>query len=63
MSVSSCEKFGYGVLVSQISATKPGTEAIYKIGLIKSFINDIWHFLESDSSSGEPQVVGLHHPY
>ena len=56
MSVSKCEKFGYGVLVSQISSTKPGMEAIYQTGLIQYFINDIWNLLESNRPFGDPHV-------
>ncbi|KAI9104653.1 broad-minded protein-domain-containing protein [Phlyctochytrium arcticum] len=48
MQVSQCEKFGYGVLVSQISSTKPGMGALYASGLLKSFFLDLWALLESD---------------
>ncbi|KAJ1556612.1 hypothetical protein HK096_011585, partial [Nowakowskiella sp. JEL0078] len=32
MQVSKCEKYGYGVFVSQIGTTKLGMEALYKSG-------------------------------
>ncbi|KAJ3109647.1 hypothetical protein HDU97_003123 [Phlyctochytrium planicorne] len=54
MQVSSREKFGYGALVSQISTTKPGMQALYKSGLIRSFLIDMWAHLESDSPFGDP---------
>ncbi|KND05189.1 hypothetical protein, variant 1 [Spizellomyces punctatus DAOM BR117] len=50
MQVSKCEKFGYGVLVSQISTTKPGMQALYATGLIRSFFSDLWAVLEYDGS-------------
>ncbi|KAJ3197649.1 hypothetical protein HK101_002077 [Irineochytrium annulatum] len=56
MQVSSREKFGYGVLVSQVSTTKPGMQALYKTGLLKSFIKDMWTFLESDFPFGNPHL-------
>ncbi|KAJ3208291.1 hypothetical protein HDU67_006913 [Dinochytrium kinnereticum] len=53
MQVSTREKFGYGVLVSQISTTTPGMQALQKSGLITSFFTDMWTALESDSPFGE----------
>ncbi|KAJ3043748.1 hypothetical protein HDV00_004154 [Rhizophlyctis rosea] len=56
MQVSKCEKFGYGVLVSQISTTKPGMQALHNTGLIRFFINDLWRALECDRPYGVPDV-------
>ncbi|KAJ3052354.1 hypothetical protein HK097_006475 [Rhizophlyctis rosea] len=56
MQVSKCEKFGYGVLVSQISSTKPGMQALYNTGLIRFFVNTLWTALERDCPFGVPDV-------
>ncbi|KAI8923764.1 broad-minded protein-domain-containing protein [Entophlyctis helioformis] len=48
LQVSKCEKFGYGTLVSQISTTPAGTEALWKTGLVHSFIHDMWSHLSCD---------------
>ncbi|KAI8822140.1 broad-minded protein-domain-containing protein [Fimicolochytrium jonesii] len=50
MQVSKCDKFGYGVLVSQISTTKSGMQALYSAGLLKLFFSDMWGFLEHDDT-------------
>ncbi|KAJ3411726.1 hypothetical protein HDV05_001786 [Chytridiales sp. JEL 0842] len=49
LQVSSCEKFGYGVLVSQISTTEPGMEALYKSGMIKSLVKALYDEFDGDS--------------
>ncbi|KAJ3254152.1 hypothetical protein HK104_007239, partial [Borealophlyctis nickersoniae] len=56
MQVSKCEKFGYGVLVSQVSTTKPGMQALCKTGLTKSFLSDLWTVLECSQPFGVPDV-------
>ena len=56
MQVSKCEKFGYGVLVSQISSTKPGMQALHNTGLIRFFINTLWTALERDCPYGAADV-------
>ncbi|KAJ3327645.1 hypothetical protein HDU76_011390 [Blyttiomyces sp. JEL0837] len=56
MQVSSCEKFGYGVLVSQVSTTKPGMAALIRTGLIKSFISNVWGLLEIDKPFGDQSI-------
>jgi hypothetical protein len=53
LQVSSCEKFGYGVLVSQLSTTRPGMQALYVTGLIKSFLSSLTTALEGDPLFGE----------
>ncbi|KAI9340897.1 broad-minded protein-domain-containing protein [Obelidium mucronatum] len=56
MQVSACEKFGYGVLVSQVSVTGPGMKALCKTGLIGSYLKNLWDLLEFDNPLGEPEV-------
>ncbi|KAJ3019597.1 hypothetical protein HKX48_001962 [Thoreauomyces humboldtii] len=50
MQVSKCDKFGYGVLVSQISTTKSGMHALYSSGLFQLFFSDMWALLEHDDT-------------
>ncbi|KAI8803521.1 broad-minded protein-domain-containing protein, partial [Cladochytrium replicatum] len=53
--VSRCEKFGYGVLASQLSATEPGMRALCATGLTGSFIMDLWtHVIHCDVPFGSP---------
>ncbi|KAJ3020760.1 UNVERIFIED_CONTAM: hypothetical protein HDU68_009986, partial [Siphonaria sp. JEL0065] len=56
MQVSACEKFGYGVLVSQVSVTGPGMKALCKTGLIGSYIRSLWDLLEFENPLGEPEI-------
>ncbi|KAJ3282413.1 hypothetical protein HDU79_009945, partial [Rhizoclosmatium sp. JEL0117] len=56
MQVSACEKFGYGVLVSQVSVTAPGMKALCRTGLIGSYIRNLWDWLEFENSCGEPEI-------
>ncbi|KAM9317399.1 protein broad-minded [Gastrophryne carolinensis] len=46
LQVSKCEKFGYGVMVTQVAATAPGAVALQKSGFIQAFITDLWSALE-----------------
>ncbi|KAI9365394.1 broad-minded protein-domain-containing protein [Zopfochytrium polystomum] len=50
MQVSPCEKFGYGVLVSQISTTPPGMHALAASGILDTFIDSAWTSLIADRS-------------
>ncbi|KAH6577024.1 hypothetical protein BASA60_004260 [Batrachochytrium salamandrivorans] len=54
--VSKCEKFGYGTLVSQVSTTSPGVEALCKTGLVNSFIQEIWVLLSCNRQFGAPHM-------
>ncbi|KAJ3064633.1 hypothetical protein HDU98_011976, partial [Podochytrium sp. JEL0797] len=56
LQVSACEKFGYGVLVSQVSVTGPGMKALCRTGLIGSYIRTLWDLLEFDNPFGEPEI-------
>jgi hypothetical protein len=58
LKVSEYEKFGYGTLVSQISATRPGMTALCKTGWIDSCVNELWGFLECDQPFG-PHVLDI----
>uniref|UniRef100_A0A8C6X3R9 Protein broad-minded n=1 Tax=Naja naja TaxID=35670 RepID=A0A8C6X3R9_NAJNA len=46
LQVSGCEKFGYGVIVSQVAATAPGAAALQNSGFIKALITELWGVLE-----------------
>ncbi|XP_068087481.1 protein broad-minded isoform X2 [Hyperolius riggenbachi] len=46
LQVSRCEKFGYGVMVTQVAATAPGAVALQKSGFIQAFVTDLWAALE-----------------
>ncbi len=61
MQVSRCEKFGYGVLVSQISNTQPGMYALYQSGLFTVYLNDLWSVLEKDCPFGAPHLAKDEH--
>eukprot|EP00842_Homolaphlyctis_polyrhiza_P000608 jgi/Hompol1/1548/HPOL_005322-RA len=54
MQVSKCEKFGYGTLVSQLSTAATGTQALWKTGLVQSFLVDLWKLLSADRPFGAP---------
>ncbi|KAJ3128808.1 hypothetical protein HK100_008957 [Physocladia obscura] len=49
MQVSSSEKFGYGVLVSQIGVTRCGMKALIETGLVENAIKAVWELLEFDN--------------
>nr|XP_018668106.1 protein broad-minded-like [Ciona intestinalis] len=46
LQVSKCEKFGYGVMVTQVAATAAGTSALYKAGFLRAIIHELWSHLE-----------------
>ncbi|XP_028401729.1 protein broad-minded-like isoform X2 [Dendronephthya gigantea] len=46
LQVSKCEKFGYGVMVTQIAATCPGIVALETSGFVTSLLHDLWFCLE-----------------
>ncbi|KAL8186460.1 UNVERIFIED_CONTAM: hypothetical protein K2H54_071199 [Gekko kuhli] len=46
LQVSGCEKFGYGVIVSQVSATASGAIALQNSGFIKALVTELWGILE-----------------
>lgn len=50
LQMSKCEKFGYGALVSQVSVTSPGMQALYNSKLIKSLFEDLKTLLELQNS-------------
>ncbi|CAH1269946.1 TBC1D32 [Branchiostoma lanceolatum] len=46
LQVSKHEKFGYGVMVTQVAATAPGMVALQSTGFIKALVNELWTQLE-----------------
>ncbi|KAF7254316.1 Protein broad-minded [Varanus komodoensis] len=44
--VNGCEKFGYGVIVSQVAATASGAVALQSSGFIKALVTELWSVLE-----------------
>ncbi|XP_041376240.1 protein broad-minded-like isoform X2 [Gigantopelta aegis] len=50
LQVSKCEKFGYGVMVTQVAATAPGMVALQNTGYIKALLMELWTSLECGPS-------------
>uniref|UniRef100_A0A3Q3WXC1 Protein broad-minded n=1 Tax=Mola mola TaxID=94237 RepID=A0A3Q3WXC1_MOLML len=48
LQVSRCEKFGYGLMVTQVAATAPGVMALCSSG-IKALVVELWSVLECSS--------------
>ncbi|XP_062980795.1 protein broad-minded [Elgaria multicarinata webbii] len=46
LQVSGCEKFGYGVIVTQVAATASGAVALQSSGFIKALVTELWGVLE-----------------
>eukprot|EP00057_Strongylocentrotus_purpuratus_P010856 XP_011665330.1 PREDICTED: protein broad-minded [Strongylocentrotus purpuratus] len=46
LQVSKMEKFGYGTMVTQVSATAPGMAALQSSGFIKALTTEMWSVLE-----------------
>ncbi|KAK5879748.1 hypothetical protein CesoFtcFv8_022841 [Champsocephalus esox] len=46
LQVSRCEKFGYGVMVTQVAATAPGVAALHTSGLVRALVVELWAVLE-----------------
>uniref|UniRef100_A0AAR2JZZ3 Protein broad-minded n=1 Tax=Pygocentrus nattereri TaxID=42514 RepID=A0AAR2JZZ3_PYGNA len=46
LQVSRCEKFGYGVMVTQVAATAPGIVALHSSGFIQAIVVELWSALE-----------------
>ncbi|XP_023203531.1 protein broad-minded isoform X2 [Xiphophorus maculatus] len=49
LQVSRCEKFGYGVMVTQVAATAPGVAALHSSGFVRLLVVDLWSALECGS--------------
>ncbi|XP_047244018.1 protein broad-minded isoform X4 [Girardinichthys multiradiatus] len=47
--VSRCEKFGYGVMVTQVAVTAPGVAALHSSGFVRSLVVELWSSLECGS--------------
>ncbi|XP_041832439.1 protein broad-minded isoform X2 [Melanotaenia boesemani] len=46
LQVSRCEKFGYGVMVTQVAATAPGVVALHSSGFVRALVVELWTTLE-----------------
>ncbi|XP_030628390.1 protein broad-minded [Chanos chanos] len=46
LQVSRCEKFGYGVMVTQVATTAPGTVALQSSGFVQAIVMELWSGLE-----------------
>ncbi|XP_041660694.1 protein broad-minded [Cheilinus undulatus] len=46
LQVSRCEKFGYGVMVTQVAATAPGVVALHSSGFVCALVVKLWSALE-----------------
>ncbi|KAJ8009026.1 hypothetical protein DPEC_G00084570 [Dallia pectoralis] len=46
LQVSRCEKFGYGVMVTQLAATAPGVVALRRSGFVQAIVVELWSALE-----------------
>ncbi|XP_058470167.1 protein broad-minded [Solea solea] len=49
LQVSRCEKFGYGVMVTQVAATAPGVAALHSSGFVRALVVELWSTLECGS--------------
>ncbi|KAL7389046.1 hypothetical protein ABVT39_025382 [Epinephelus coioides] len=49
LQVSRCEKFGYGVMVTQVAATAPGVAALHSSGFVRTLVLELWSVLECGS--------------
>uniref|UniRef100_A0A8C4GKS5 Protein broad-minded n=1 Tax=Dicentrarchus labrax TaxID=13489 RepID=A0A8C4GKS5_DICLA len=49
LQVSRCEKFGYGVMVTQVAATAPGVVALHSSGFVRALVVELWSVLECGS--------------
>ncbi|XP_029318719.1 LOW QUALITY PROTEIN: protein broad-minded [Cottoperca gobio] len=49
LQVSRCEKFGYGVMVTQVAATAPGAAALHSSGFVRALVVELWSVLECGS--------------
>uniref|UniRef100_A0A8C1GHI0 Protein broad-minded n=1 Tax=Cyprinus carpio TaxID=7962 RepID=A0A8C1GHI0_CYPCA len=46
LQVSRCEKFGYGVMVTQVASTAPGIVALQSSGFVQTIVVELWSALE-----------------
>ncbi|KAM6915461.1 protein broad-minded [Xenentodon cancila] len=51
LQVSRCEKFGYGVMVTQVAATAPGIVALHSSGFVRAQVVELWSALEWGSDN------------
>ncbi|KAM9703168.1 protein broad-minded [Menidia menidia] len=49
LQVSRCEKFGYGVMVTQVAATAPGVAALQASGFVRTLVAELWSAVECGS--------------
>uniref|UniRef100_A0A8C7Z9G3 Protein broad-minded n=1 Tax=Oryzias sinensis TaxID=183150 RepID=A0A8C7Z9G3_9TELE len=53
LQVSRCEKFGYGVMVTQVATTAPGIVALRDSGFIQELLVQLWSALECGSDDAQ----------
>nr|CAB3266841.1 protein broad-minded-like [Phallusia mammillata] len=46
LQVSKCEKFGYGVMVTQLASTAAGTMALQHAGFLRAIVHEFWASIE-----------------
>ena len=58
LQVGKCEKFGYGYMLSQVTATAAGMVALLNTGFVSTLAKSLWGVLESidDSPACTPRV-------
>ena len=59
--MSKCEKFGYGFMLTQVSATSPGMVALQSTGFMEALVAELWYVLEAatDDTPAAPKVWPL----
>ncbi|XP_077408254.1 protein broad-minded isoform X2 [Vanacampus margaritifer] len=62
LQVSRCEKFGYGVMVTQVAATAAGSTALQRTGYVQGLIVELWSALEcgsEDTRAVQPKATPM----
>lgn len=57
LQVSRYERFGYGVLVSELSVTKPGTIALFTSGIFSSYLRELRSIIDKEWPFGQPHLA------
>lgn len=57
LEVSRFERFGYGILVSELSVTQPGMIALFKSGIFCSYLKELRSVIDKEWPFGEPHLA------
>lgn len=57
LQISRFERFGYGVLVSELSVSEPGMIALFQSGIVTSYLKELRSVIDKEWPFGQPHLA------